>query len=50
MTGTGSLNVGVDYTPYYIIVAVVIIAVCGAVGYTIYRRRRKKPGEASKEA
>jgi len=50
MTGTGSLNVGVDYTPYYIIVAVVIIAVCGAVGYTIYRRRRKKSGEASKEA
>jgi 5-hydroxyisourate hydrolase-like protein (transthyretin family) len=49
MTGTGSLNVGVDYTPYYIIVAIVIIAVCGAVGYIIYRRRRKKPSETPKE-
>jgi len=50
MTGTGSLNVGVDYTPYYIIVAIVIIVVCGAAGYIIYRRRRKEPGETPKKA
>jgi hypothetical protein len=48
ITGTGSLNVGVDYTPYYIIVAIVIIAVCGAVGYTIYRKR-KKPAETAEK-
>jgi hypothetical protein len=48
ITGTGSLNVGVDYTPYYIIVAIVIIAVCGVVGYTIYRRR-KKPAETAEK-
>jgi hypothetical protein len=38
---TGSLNVGADYTPYYILIAIVIIVVCGAVGYTVYRRRKK---------
>jgi len=48
ITGTGSLTVGIDYTPYYIIVAIVIIAVCGVVGYTIYRRR-KKPAETAEK-
>jgi 5-hydroxyisourate hydrolase-like protein (transthyretin family) len=47
-SATSSLNVGADYTPYYVIIAIVIIAVCGAVGYIVYRRRRK-PMETPKE-
>ena len=38
---TGSLNVGADYTPYYLIIAIVIIAVCGVSGYMVFRKKKR---------
>jgi hypothetical protein len=38
---TGSLNVGMDYTPYYILIAIILLVACGATGYAVYRRKRK---------
>jgi len=37
----GSLKVDTDFTPYYLIGAIVITCVCGTVGYVVYRRRKK---------
>ncbi|MEM3705972.1 MAG: Ig-like domain repeat protein [Candidatus Bathyarchaeia archaeon] len=45
---TGSLNVGMDYTPYYILIIAIVIVICGAVGYVVYRKRRK-PVESTSE-
>ncbi|MEM2507592.1 MAG: Ig-like domain-containing protein [Nitrososphaeria archaeon] len=46
---TGSLNVGVEYTPYYIPVIVVVIVICGVIGYMVYRKRRKSVESTSEQ-
>jgi len=38
---TGSLGVGIDYTPYYIGGGVIAVAVIGVIGYMLFRRRKK---------
>jgi len=38
---TGSLGVGIDYTPYYIGGGIIAVAVVGVVGYMVFRRRKK---------
>jgi len=38
---TGSLGVGIDYTPYYVGGGIIAVAVIGVLGYMVFRRRKK---------
>lgn len=38
---TGSLGVGVDYTPYYIGGGIVAVAIIGVIGYMVFRKKKK---------
>jgi len=38
---TGSLGVGIDYTPYYIGCGTIGVVIAGVVGYMVFRRRKK---------
>jgi len=38
---TGSLGVGIDYTPYYVGGGIIAVVVIGVLGYMVFRRRKK---------
>ena len=38
---SASLNVAMDYTPYYIGFGIIAVAITGVVGYIVFRRRKK---------
>jgi len=38
---SASLNVDMDYTPYYIGFGIIAVAIIGVVGYMLFRRRKK---------
>jgi len=41
-SSSANLNVGMDYTRYYIVGAIIVVVVLGAIGILVFRRRHKK--------
>jgi hypothetical protein len=41
-SSSANLNVGMDYTLYYVVAVIIVVVVLGAVGYLVFRGRHKK--------